>query len=200
MRIPLIQIDDILVSTDIISEYFCCDYAACKGVCCIIGDSGAPMNIFQGWKGAEGTVGVDEEKEICKAYPGFCHLMGEKGREAVSNSGYSVVDGDGDTVTPLVPGTEECAYCHFDAEGNCMCSIQIAGARKPISCSLYPIRTQVLSNGLLALNLHRWDICKCAFEKGRREGIRVYEFLKEPITAAFGSEFYEALDAARHEL
>lgn len=193
---PLIQIDDILVSTEIISECFCCDYATCKGACCIIGDSGAPMNVFAQVPFMQVE---DEAAVIREAYDSFKPLMSAAGIEAVAASGFSVVDGDGDEVTPLVPGTEECAYCHFDDKGNCMCSIQIAGARKPVSCSLYPIRTKLLRGGMLALNLHHWDICKCAFDKGRREGIRAYEFLRGPIVEAFGEEFYDALDAARKE-
>ncbi len=39
----IIQIGDILVSEDVVTEYFACDYAVCKGCCCIIGDSGAPL-------------------------------------------------------------------------------------------------------------------------------------------------------------
>ena len=57
-----------------------------------------------------------------------------------------------------------------------------------------------LTGGGLALNLHRWHICADAFEKGRREGIRVYEFLREPLTAVFGEEFYSALSAAARRL
>ena len=42
-------------------------------------------------------------------------------------------------------------------------------------------------------------MCRDAFEKGRREGTRVYQFLKEPLTQLFGEEFYSALDsAAKH--
>lgn len=68
--------------------------------------------------------------------------------------------------------------------------------KKPVSCSLYPIRVTRLTGGGLALNLHRWEICKDAFRKGRREGIRVYQFLRKPLTDAYGEDFYEALDAA----
>ena len=68
--------------------------------------------------------------------------------------------------------------------------------RKPRSCWLYPIRVEKLSNGGQALNLHRWHLCKDAYEKGKREGIRVYEFLREPLTSLYGQEFYEALCAA----
>ena len=39
----IIQIGDCLVSTEIFTEYFSCDYGVCKGVCCVIGDSGAPL-------------------------------------------------------------------------------------------------------------------------------------------------------------
>ena len=39
----IIQIGDILVSEDVVTEYFACDYESCRGACCIIGDSGAPL-------------------------------------------------------------------------------------------------------------------------------------------------------------
>ena len=35
----IIQIGDILVSEDVVCEFFACDYTRCKGCCCIIGDS-----------------------------------------------------------------------------------------------------------------------------------------------------------------
>ena len=44
MKVPtILQIGDILVSSEVLTEYFCCDYATCRGACCIIGDSGAPL-------------------------------------------------------------------------------------------------------------------------------------------------------------
>ena len=44
MNIPsIIQIGDILVSSEVLTEYFCCDYETCRGACCLIGDSGAPL-------------------------------------------------------------------------------------------------------------------------------------------------------------
>lgn len=184
----IVQIGDILVSEDVILEYFSCDYPVCKGVCCIVGDSGAPLK--------------EEELDPIEAnYDVFSPLMRSEGRKAVEEKGFFEIDRDGDLVTPLVPGSEECAFCLFE-EGNCFCSIErqyFAGKstfRKPISCQLYPIRVVELGGGRLGLNLHRWDICRCAFEKGRREGVRVYEFLREPLVSAFGKEFYEALCAA----
>ena len=192
----LIEIGDILVSGDVITEFFACDYPVCKGCCCIIGDSGAPL--------------ADEEPEsIEAAYEAFSPLMTEAGRAAVQAKGFFEIDRDGDMVTPVVegtPGREACAYCHFPGDGNCLCAIERAHIQgkcrfvKPISCSLYPIRVARLGGGRLGLNLHRWNICAPAFEKGRREGIRVYEFLRGPLTQAFGEDFYSALEAAARKV
>lgn len=189
----IIQIDNCLVSGDIVSEYFSCDYASCKGACCVLGDSGAPLR-------------EEEIDRIERAYPSFCDLMSSKGRDAVSKKGFFEVDRDNDLVTPLCEGTEECAYCHFNPDGSCLCSMEKSffngknTFRKPISCWLYPIRITRLRNGMDALNLHRWDICKEAFEKGRKEGVRVYEFLREPLIELYGEDFYSALSAAAMRL
>ena len=57
------------------TEYFACDYEKCRGCCCIIGDSGAPL--------AEEEVGKIEE-----AYPAFSPLMSDAGRKAVKDKGF----------------------------------------------------------------------------------------------------------------
>ena len=44
-----------------------------------------------------------------------------------------------------------------------------------------------------AVNYHRWKICKAAEVLGRKEGIRVYQFLKEPLIRRFGAEWYDEL-------
>ncbi|MBQ9309259.1 MAG: DUF3109 family protein [Bacteroidales bacterium] len=182
----MVQIGDVLVSEDVVNEFFACDYAVCKGACCIVGDSGAPL----------------EESEIDgleRDFPAFSPLMPEVGRKAAEDSGFFAIDRDGDMVTPLVPGSEECAFCCFE-DGNCLCAIEKAGKVKPISCALYPIRVKKFKGGGMALNLHRWDICRCAFERGKRDGIRAYQFLKGPLTRRFGADFYEALDAAAQHI
>ncbi|MBP5569775.1 MAG: DUF3109 family protein, partial [Prevotella sp.] len=69
------------------------------------------------------------------------------------------------------------------------------GFCKPISCSLYPIREKRFSNGLVGLNYNKWDVCRDAVVKGRKEGIRVYQFLKEPLIRRFGEDWYRELCA-----
>lgn len=185
----IIQIGDILVSEEVVTEYFACDYAKCKGICCIIGDSGAPLD-------------ESELEKLEEDYPVYSKLMRPQGLSQVEKEGFFSIDRDNELVTPTVEGSGECAYTTFDGEGNCFCAIErcfFAGTakfRKPQSCWLYPIRVTKLSDGGLALNLHRWHLCKNAYEKGLREGIRVYEFLREPLTAIYGEDFYSALEAA----
>lgn len=189
----IVQIGNILVSEDVVCGYFCCDYAACKGICCIKGDSGAPLE--------------EEETELIEAnYPKFSPLMSEDGRKAAEDSGFFSIDRDGDIVTPTVPGREECAYCCIKDNGDVLCSIEkcfLEGGcrwRKPVSCRLYPIRVTNLTGGGKALNVHNWDICEPARILGREKGVRVYQFLKEVLTETFGQDFYEALCAAAEHI
>ena len=179
----IIQIGDILVSEEVVTEYFACDYAKCKGRCCIEGDAGAPLD-------------ESELPGLERDYPKYSPEMMESGREAVALNGFFEIDREGDMVTPLVCGSAACAFANFREDGCIYCAIEDRGCRKPASCSLYPVRIKRFSNGSLGLNFHRWEICGDAFEKGRREGVRVYQFLRKPLTDAFGEEFYEALCAA----
>lgn len=213
----IIQIGNCLVSEEVVTEFFACDYPKCRGCCCVIGDSGAPMT-------------EQEAEELERYYDVYSPLMTPEGRECAEENGFFEIDREGEMVTPTVSkrhrvdgldfitgscgiagsqGLEDCAYIHYekDAEGKamCLCSPERCFSqgkipfRKPISCSLYPIRVTKLPGGGEALNLHRWTICADAFEKGRKEGIRVYQFLKGPLSEVYGDEFYDALDAAaRH--
>ncbi len=186
----IIEIGDVLISEDVVCEYFACDYDSCGGACCIEGDSGAPLE-------------EAESETLERLYPEFSALMSERGRARTREVGFFEIDREGDIVTPCVPGSSECAFCKLSAAGpelrqtvSALCAIELAGLEKPVSCALYPIRITKMPGGGLALNLHRWKICAPAYEKGRREGVRVYEFLRGPLIRRFGPEFYDALGAA----
>lgn len=183
----LIEIGGRIVATDILTERFCCDLAACRGMCCVEGDAGAPL----------------EEEELAileREYGNYCDCMTEEGRKAVHEQGFHVVDSDGDYTTPLVNGAE-CAYS-FRENGVALCAIEkafLAGStyfRKPVSCHLYPIRVTTFTDGSEGLNYHRWSVCAPARAEGKRRGVAVYEALREPIIRRFGEEFYTELDEA----
>lgn len=197
---PIIAIGDLLVSPEIVTEFFACDYEVCRGVCCIVGESGAPLE-------------EEEAAQLEREYPRYAEWLSDEARAKVESEGFFEVDRDGDLVTPLLGNSEECVFTRFEtdkngsgADGkpcrNCLCAIEMAHNAgrckfvKPISCRLYPIRVTRFKDGSRALNLHRWDICAPAFAKGKREGIRVWQFLRAPLIDAFGEEFYRALQAA----
>ena len=183
----MIEIDDKIVSTDLLRECFACDLGACKGICCVEGNAGAPLET--------GEVDTLEEE-----YPNYKPYMTPEGIESVERQGFMVVDCDGDYTTPLVDDAE-CAYSYRE-NGITLCAIEKAfregkcSFRKPISCHLYPIRLISLSNGTIGLNYHRWNVCSSACENGRKLGIPVYKSLREPIIRRFGEEFYKALECA----
>lgn len=183
----MIEIDDKIVSADLLRECFACDLAQCKGICCVEGNAGAPLE-------AEEVDLLEREYEAYKPY------MTPAGIEAVQRQGFMVVDEEGDYTTPLV-GDAECAFACVE-NGITLCAIEKAWRdgktpfRKPVSCHLYPIRLTQFSNGMTGLNYHRWSVCAPARECGRRLGIPVYKALREPIIRRFGEEFYRALEAA----
>lgn len=187
----MIEIEEKIVSEDILFEPFLCDLKQCKGICCVEGDAGAPLE--------------EEEAAILEAeYANYAPYMTEEGRRAVQEQGYAVLDGDGDLTTPLVGGAD-CAYA-ITENGVTLCAIEKAyregrcGFLKPVSCHLYPIRVMKFSNGTYGLNYHRWAVCSSAVKCGRRAGVPVYKALREPIVRRFGEEFYKALECAEEML
>ncbi len=182
----IIEIGKTLISSDIIEEKFVCDLQACKGNCCVEGDSGAPLE--------------DEEIEILKEiYPIVKPYMTPEGIAVVEEQGVSVVDFEGDNVTPTL-GTEECVFfCRKN--GITYCAIEKAymdgkiNFPKPISCHLYPIRIKKYQN-FDGLNYDRQDMCKAACVLGEKLQVPVYQFLKEPLIRHYGEEWYAELDDA----
>ena len=51
----MIQVEDKIISMGIFEKHFVCDLNACKGACCVEGDSGAPLT-------------VEEEKKLNNIY------------------------------------------------------------------------------------------------------------------------------------
>jgi hypothetical protein len=183
----MIQIDDTLVSDELFSERFVCDLSACKGACCVEGESGAPLDVDE-------IDILEESLEQIKPY------MRKEGLERIEETGVFTVDDDGEFVTPLV-NDRECAFVNFDSNGIAKCSIEMAyrdgktNFPKPISCHLYPIRLTELKD-FVALNYHYWPICDPARSCGAKLDVKVFRFLKGPIIRRFGEEYYDKLEAA----
>ena len=187
MYSTIVQVGDVLVSSDVITEFFCCDLDACKGACCVEGDAGAPVKL-------------DEIGEIEDSLDAVWGDMSAGAQAVVDRQGVAYTDRDGELVTSIVDGRDCVFTCHED--GVCLCLLEKAYRDgrskfcKPVSCALYPIRERTLSNGLAALNYHSWSVCEAARTKGRELELHVYEFLKGPLVRRFGQEWYDELAAA----
>lgn len=187
----LIEVKDKVVSLDIFEKKFVCDLNACKGACCVEGDSGAPITM-------EEISMLEDDLEAIKPY------MRPEGIAEVEKSGVFYMDWDNEPVTTLVNGAE-CAFVYFDEKGITKCAIEQAHKdgktefKKPISCHLYPIRTQKFAE-FEALNYNEWHICSPACACGSKLDVKVYKFLKEPLIRAYGEEFFEELELIDREL
>lgn len=183
----MIQIGDKIVSLDLFEVQFRCDLSRCKGICCVEGNAGAPLE-------------ADEVDLLEREYPLYKTYMTPEGIEAVERQGFMVPDDEGDYTTPLVDDAE-CAYS-FRENGVTLCAIEKAydngqtEFKKPISCHLYPVRLSRFGNGSTGLNYHRWAVCNCALELGKKEGTPLFRVLREPLIRRFGKEFYNDLEEA----
>lgn len=182
----LIQIEDRIVDAAILTDYFCCDLSACRGICCVDGSSGAPL------AHDEVLAYTDHLEELIPLVP--C-----RAQKALREEGAAYRDDDGEWVTTLV-NDGECAFS-FQENGVTLCAVERGYAAgqspvsKPISCHLYPIRAE-RRDAMTLLRLDHWTICEPARVLGRKRGIRVYEFLRSALERAFGKEFYMLLLAA----
>ncbi|MGM5632048.1 DUF3109 family protein [Apibacter raozihei] len=183
----MIQIDDTIISLDIFQKQFVCNLNKCKGICCVEGDSGAPLD-------------EDELPVLEEIYDQVAPYLRDEGKRSIELQGKYVTDIDGDYVTPLIEG-KECAYVIFDNAGIAKCAIEKAyeegkvSYKKPISCHLYPIRLQKLRK-YIALNYDEWHICSDACTLGKELKVKVFEFLKEPLIRKFGEDWYFQLQEA----
>lgn len=187
----MIQIDDTIIALDIIEENFLCDLSSCKGECCVEGDSGAPLE-------------NDEVKKLEEILPSVWNDISDQAKEIIEKQGVAYKDSDGEMVTSIVNG-KDCVFTYYDEKGICKCVIEKAYKEgkidfyKPISCHLYPIRLQRYKN-FTAVNYHRWSVCKAAVALGDLKGLKIYQFLKEPLIRRFGELWYNELCIAAEEV
>ena len=188
----ILQVGDVILTSEILTECFCCDLEACKGACCVEGDSGAPLTLDE--------VGNLEEV-LDEVWP----ELSAKAQSILDKQGVAYTDCEGDLVTSIVNG-KDCVFTCYGKDGCCYCATDKAFREgrttwcKPISCALYPIREKRFGNGLSGLQYHRWDICRPAVEKGKELNLKIYQFLKDPLIRRFGEAWYNELCAVAQQL
>ncbi|MBQ8464127.1 MAG: DUF3109 family protein [Prevotella sp.] len=198
---PILQIENVLISSEILTAEFCCDLEVCKGACCVEGDAGAPVTL-------------DEVMQIEDRVDEVWNDLSASAQAVIDRQGVAYTDEEGDLVTSIVGG-KDCVFTCYDdinVDGQtvrncCLCALERAIRRKnsslvtrhsslfvkPISCALYPIREKTFSDGTVALNYHQWSVCQCARDKGKALHLPVCQFLKEPLIRRFGEAWYQEL-------
>jgi hypothetical protein len=185
----MLRIGDTIFSLDIIEKKFSCDLQHCRGVCCRYGDSGAPLT-------------GDEVEILEEIWHDLNPFLRRDGIAAIEEQGTSITDSDNDKVTPLIDKMD-CAYSVFNGE-ILMCGIEKAWSegkinfRKPLSCHLFPLRVKQFSD-FTAVNYQELSVCSGGRRAGLRDGIYLYEFLKEPLIRAFGEQMYNELCIAAEQ-
>lgn len=183
----MLQIGNTLVSLDLAERFFCCDLDKCLGQCCIEGDAGAPIT-------------TEEYKKLEEITPSLMPELLPAAIKVIEEDGVGYTDEEGDLVTSIIDG-KNCVYTCYASGGKCLCAIERAyrqgkcDFRKPISCYLYPLRLTEYPT-FTAINYHRWKICRSAEINGKELGIRLYQFMKEPLIERFGKDWYDELAEA----
>lgn len=188
----IIQVGEVILTSEILTEYFCCDLEACKGICCVEGDSGAPLTLDE--------VG-EMENVLDEVWPD----LSAQAQSLIDRQGVAYTDAEGDLVTSIVQG-RDCVFTCYGTDGCCYCASDKAFREgrtawdKPLSCALYPIREKHFCDGSVGLQYHRWNICRPAVEKGRRLNLKLYQFLKAPLVRRFGQAWYDELCEVARQL
>lgn len=190
----MIAIDNVLISDQVIKEQFVCDLNKCKGGCCVDGDAGAPLY-------------KQELKELNEVYEAVLPYLNEESKKELERQGKYVYDKEFGWVTPTI-NSKMCVYGISDNNGIVKCGLEQAYNdgktkwKKPVSCHLYPIRTQKSRDGKKEyVNYEpREELCKAACALGKKLKIPVYVFLKDGLIRKFGQQFYDSLCATAEHL
>lgn len=188
---PIVQVGNVLLSPDIFTERFCCDLEACKGICCVEGDAGAPVTL-------------EETGDIEDVLDTVWDDLSASAQAVIDKQGVAYTDEEGDLVTSIVNG-KDCVFTCYN-KGCCLCALEKAFRNgktkfvKPISCALYPIREKRFGNGTVALNYNKWIVCKDAVALGKKLDLPVWKFLKDPLVRRFGEEWYKELEETAEAL
>jgi Protein of unknown function (DUF3109). len=176
----MFTIDEIFVESKVADVHFACDLVQCKGACCTLkGGRGAPVTDLE----------VDE---IYDALPIVKKYLPQEHRDWIKRHG--VVDGFSGFYATQCVDEEACVFVHYE-NGVAKCSFETAFHkkeiqwRKPLSCHLFPLR---ISHGMAKeMRFEFLPECEPALEKGGREKVPLFKFLKEVLVRAFGKEWHE---------
>ncbi|MFK7848252.1 MAG: DUF3109 family protein [Rhodothermales bacterium] len=185
----MFAVENVLVSDELLDAPFACNLGACKGGCCVQGDSGAPLE-------------PEERKELEKVLPQVRKYLSAEAIEVIENTGVWEEIEPQRYATTCVENAE-CVFVTYDGS-IAKCAIEKAyfegrvSFRKPVSCHLYPVRAERYGD-VEALNYEKIPLCKPGIKNGARNGIQLQNFLRDPLVRKYGEAWYEQFRLACEE-
>ena len=179
----MFRIGDTILNDDIATAKFACDVTRCKGACCVVGESGAPIS----------------KKEIPAVKKAYKLLKDELSPEAVKTvEKKGLIQGDDEKGYEISCIDErECVFVDYIDENIAVCSIQRAyfqgrfGWEKPVSCHLYPVRLKKIAGLEYANFEYIPDMCSAGCSNGEQEGIYLADFLENALVRRYGQEWFD---------
>ena len=176
----MFAVDDILISDAVLDAPFACNLGACRGACCVQGDSGAPLE-------------PDERAALEAALPRVRKYLRPEALAVIDEQGVWEKTGPGEYATTCVNGAE-CVFVTYEGPV-AKCALQKAyqagrlEAPKPVSCHLYPLRVEAVGE-VQVVNYEQIGICAPGRRYGRRQGVQLVDLLREPLERKFGAAWY----------
>jgi len=182
----MFRVGDTILSEEIATARFACDITRCKGACCVVGESGAP-------------VAKDEIPALRRAARELRTEMREESIEAIDEHGLIQEDDwGGHEITCASDGA--CVFVEYDENGVAGCLIQRAfqegrfNWEKPVSCHLYPIRLRKIAGMEYANFEYIPSLCGAGCDRGEEQGIYLSQFLERALVRRYGQVWYDEFE------
>ncbi len=199
----MFAIGEVIVDDRVAATQFCCDLIKCKGGCCTVeGGRGAPLY-------------DDEIKEIQAILPKVRRYLNSEYLRLIDKEG--PFEGRPGNYATTCYDERACVFVMWESserspsdmpsaeeDGIAKCAIEHAWSRgeikwrKPLSCHLFPIRIRKFGGDILFVE--KFSECPPAYKKGAKEGMMLYDFLRDPLIRAYGEKWYQEFRNTCQEL
>ena len=167
----------VIIPDELYNKFFKCDLQICKGACCTNPNGlGAPLKI-------------EEIKIINDILPFIKEELSRNSIDFIEHNNFFEKTHGSFSTKCFKSG--ECVFAVIE-NGIAKCGIEISflknkiNFRKPISCALFPVR---LKNFGTEIELEYFDECSSALENGKKENIKLNNFLNESLNMAFDNKW-----------
>ncbi len=179
----MILIENVLIDDAIAKSNFSCELNGCKGACCTFpGEYGAPLK-------QEEIELINQSKNAAREY------LSEKSKKVLDTEGFAK-EIDGELFTVCIE-KKDCVFVYYEGQ-IAKCALEKAYYdgktkwKKPLSCHLFPIRVGNFAGKYLYYE--KIKECNPGVANGNAQNIKLYKYLKEPLTRAYGASWYKKLE------